>query len=136
MSRRSQARACRTSCGPREQYERQINELQKAYGEAVLELRARKKLAFLLGEEERSKQSARDWKKTDSKFRSVSCARGSICRGRAVCYKSAKATPKVQLRFADPIKATINEEPSFARTVAALLGFNKNMVHRIFQLRG
>ncbi|MBR7784867.1 IS3 family transposase, partial [Undibacterium sp. LFS511W] len=48
-----------------------------------------------------------------------------------------KAAPKVQARFAEPIKAMINEEPSFGyRTVAALLGFNKNTVQRIFQLRG
>lgn len=37
----------------REQYERQVKELQEAYGEAMLELRARKKLASLLGEEEK-----------------------------------------------------------------------------------
>ena len=37
----------------REQYERQLKELQEAYGEAMLELRARKKLASLLGEEEK-----------------------------------------------------------------------------------
>ena len=37
----------------REQYERQIKELQEAYGEAMLELRARKKRASLLGEEEK-----------------------------------------------------------------------------------
>lgn len=37
----------------REQYERQIKELQEAYGEAMLELRAQKKLASLLGEEEK-----------------------------------------------------------------------------------
>ena len=37
----------------REQYERQIKELQEAYGEAMLELRARKKLASLLGEEDK-----------------------------------------------------------------------------------
>jgi len=47
----------RTRYGPsldvREQYERQIKELQEAYGEAMLELRARKKLASLLGEEEK-----------------------------------------------------------------------------------
>ncbi len=56
---------------------------------------------------------------------------------RTVYYKSVKAAPKVQPRFADPIKAMINEEPSFGyRTVAALLGFNKNTVQRIFQLRG
>lgn len=55
---------------------------------------------------------------------------------RTVYYKSVKAAPKVQPRFAEPIKAMINEEPSFGyRTVAALLGFN-NTVQRIFQLRG
>jgi transposase-like protein len=37
----------------KEQYERQIKELQEAYGEAMLELRARKKLQSLLGEEEK-----------------------------------------------------------------------------------
>jgi transposase-like protein len=37
----------------REQYERQIKELQEAYGEAMLELRARKKLASLLGEDDK-----------------------------------------------------------------------------------
>lgn len=37
----------------REQYEKQIKELQEAYGEAMLELRARKKLQSLLGEEEK-----------------------------------------------------------------------------------
>lgn len=37
----------------RDQYERQLKELQEAYGEAMLELRARKKLQSLLGEEEK-----------------------------------------------------------------------------------
>jgi len=37
----------------KEQYERQIKELQEAYGEAMLELRARKKLQSLLGENEK-----------------------------------------------------------------------------------
>ena len=36
----------------REQYERQLRDLQEAYGEAMLELRARKKLASLLGQED------------------------------------------------------------------------------------
>ena len=36
----------------REQYERQLKELQEAYGEAMLELRARKKLVSLLGKDE------------------------------------------------------------------------------------
>lgn len=36
----------------REQYARQLKDLQEAYGEAMLELRARKKLASLLGKDE------------------------------------------------------------------------------------
>lgn len=36
----------------REQYERQLKDLQEAYGEAMLELRARKKLVALLGKDE------------------------------------------------------------------------------------
>jgi len=35
----------------KEQYERQLKELQEAYGEAMLELRAQKKLQSLLGED-------------------------------------------------------------------------------------
>jgi len=37
----------------KEQYERQLRDLQEAYGEAMLELRARKKLQSLLGEDEK-----------------------------------------------------------------------------------
>jgi transposase-like protein len=37
----------------REEHERQLKELQEAYGEAMLELRARKKLQSLLGEDEK-----------------------------------------------------------------------------------
>lgn len=37
----------------KEQCERQIKDLQEAYGEAILELRARKKLQPLLGEDEK-----------------------------------------------------------------------------------
>ena len=36
----------------KEQYERQIKELQEAYGEAMLELRVRKKLNAMLGLED------------------------------------------------------------------------------------
>jgi len=36
----------------KEQYERQIKELQEAYGEAMLELRVRKKLNVMLGLED------------------------------------------------------------------------------------
>ena len=37
----------------REQYEKQLKDLQEAYGEAMLELRARKKLQSLLGEDDK-----------------------------------------------------------------------------------
>ncbi len=37
----------------REEYEKQLSDLQSAYGEAMLELRARKKLQSLLGEDEK-----------------------------------------------------------------------------------
>jgi transposase-like protein len=37
----------------REEYEKQLKDLQEAYGEAMLELRARKKLESLLGEDEK-----------------------------------------------------------------------------------
>ena len=37
----------------KEQYERQLKDLQEAYGEAMLELRARKKAQSLLGEDEK-----------------------------------------------------------------------------------
>jgi len=57
MERRGQARHGKRVEGHpvdvREQYERQIKEVQEACGEAMLELRARKKLASLLGEEEK-----------------------------------------------------------------------------------
>ena len=53
-----------------------------------------------------------------------------------VYYKSTKAAPKVDPRFAEPNKAMIEQEPSFGyRTVAALLGFNKNTVQRLFQIQ-
>lgn len=56
---------------------------------------------------------------------------------RTVYYRSQKSPPKIQPRFAEPIKAMIEEEPSFGyRTVAGLLGFNKNTVQRVFQLKG
>jgi putative transposase len=56
---------------------------------------------------------------------------------RTAYYKPVKAARKVADRFAVPIKAMIEQEPSFGyRTVAHLLGFNKNTVQRVFQLKG
>jgi putative transposase len=55
---------------------------------------------------------------------------------RSYYYKSVKAKPKLQERFVEPIKEMIEENPSFGyRTVAHLLGFNKNTVQRIFQIK-
>lgn len=51
--------------------------------------------------------------------------------------KFVKAAPKIDPKFVEPIKTMIEESPSFGyRTVAHLLGFNKNTVQRIFQLKG
>ena len=56
---------------------------------------------------------------------------------RTVYYKPLKSAPKVDVRFEKPIKDLIEKEPSFGyRTVAWLLGFNKNTVQRIFQIKG
>lgn len=56
---------------------------------------------------------------------------------RTVYYRSRKAAPKIKAELAEPIKAMIEAEPSFGyRTVAGLLGMNKNTVQRIFQLQG
>jgi putative transposase len=56
---------------------------------------------------------------------------------RTVYYKPVKSAPQVQECFAKPIKAMIEEHPSFGyRTVAHLLDFNKNTVQRVFQLMG
>ena len=65
-----------------------------------------------------------------------------ICRylevpRRTVYYRPVKLAPKVNPELEVPIKAMIEQEPSFGyRTVAGLLGMNKNTVQRIFQLRG
>ena len=56
---------------------------------------------------------------------------------RTVYYRPTKAPPKLQEHFVAPIKALIEENPSFGyRTVAHLLEFNKNTVQRVFQLNG
>ena len=56
---------------------------------------------------------------------------------RTVYYRPVKAAPHIDPKYAEPIKAMIEESPSFGyRTVAWLLGFNKNTVQRIFQLKG
>ena len=56
---------------------------------------------------------------------------------RTVYYRESHKAPVIQGRFAEPIKQMIEANPSFGYcTVAGLLRFNKNMVQRIFQLKG
>lgn len=56
---------------------------------------------------------------------------------RTVYYRPRRSSPKVNSALAERIKALIEKEPSFGyRTVAGLLGMNKNTVQRIFQLKG
>lgn len=57
------------------------------------------------------------------------CAWFGISRW-TVYYKLVKAAPKADPCFSEPIKKMIGEELSFGcRTVAWLLGFNKNTVN-------
>src|SRR5690606_41865383 len=61
----------------RQQYERQLQELQEAYREAMLEWRARKKLESLLGKDETgSTVSSRDYWRAATACRAASCATG------------------------------------------------------------
>ena len=72
----------------------------------------------------------------------VKASLSQLCRWfevprRTVYYQPTKAVPKVDEQLAAPIKAMIEENPSFGyRTVAHLLRMNKNTVHRILQLKG
>jgi putative transposase len=95
-----------------------------------------KKQAFLLGEE--VIETIRHGLEEDGFKVSISklCQWFDMPR-RTVYYKSVMARPKVQSRSAEPIKAMISEEPSFGyRTVATLLGFNRNKVQHMLQLPG
>ncbi|MEX3583297.1 MAG: hypothetical protein VB137_13220 [Burkholderia sp.] len=56
---------------------------------------------------------------------------------RTTYYKPTRSPAKVKPELAEPIKEMIEAEPSFGyRTVAGLLGMNKNTVQRIFKLKG
>lgn len=119
----------------REQYEKQLKDLQDAYGEAMLELRVRK-IAVPAGRGREVIETIRQGLKEDGLAVSVS----KLCRWigvprRTVDYCPTKKTPIVQERFSQPIRQLIEEHPAFGyRTVAHLLGFNKNTGQRVFQL--
>ena len=66
----------------REQYERQLKELQEAYSEAMLELRVWDKLSSLLGEDEKKfSMSSRLWRKKGPWCHWPSYVRGLRCQG-------------------------------------------------------
>lgn len=121
----------------RDQYERQLKDLQEAYGEAMLELRARK-IAVPVGQGRVVIDTIRQGLKDDGFEVSISklCAWFGVAR-RSLYYKPTKAPPAINEALAAPIKAMIEKDPSFGyRTVAGLLSMNKNTVQRIFQLKG
>ena len=72
----------------------------------------------------------------------VAVSMAKLCRWfavprRTVYYRTVKSAPKVRPELAAPIKQRSEAEPSFGyRTVAGLLGMNKNTVQRIFQRMG
>jgi putative transposase len=121
----------------REQYERQLKELQEAYGEAMLELRARKN-PVPAGRGREVIETIRQGLQADGITVSISklCKWFEVPR-RTVYYRPMKPALSLQERFVTPIKAMIEESPSFGyRTVAHLLGLTKNTVQRVFQLKG
>lgn len=98
----------------------------------------RKKIPVPVGQGRAMIEAIRQGLKADGFEVSISrvCRWFGVAR-RSVYYKASRATPKVDPAFSEPIRALIEEEPSFGyRTVANLLGFNKNTVQRIFKLKG
>src|SRR5690606_30299401 len=87
-----------------------------------------KKIAVPVGRGREMIEMIRQGLKTDGYSVSI----GKLCQWfniprRTVYYKPVKAAPKIDPKFLEPIKAIIEEFPSFGyRTVAHLLGFNKN----------
>lgn len=56
---------------------------------------------------------------------------------RSVYYRATKSAAKLQEQLVNPVKAMIEDNPSFDyRTVAHLLGMNKNTDQPIFQIKG
>ncbi|HEY6094693.1 MAG TPA: hypothetical protein VIU93_07050 [Gallionellaceae bacterium] len=120
----------------REQYERQLKELQEAYGEAMLELRAREKLRPC-------------WARTrnDRDDLPGPAGRRSYCVDQQAVSVVLHSTPGRLLppdevypqgsgAIRRPVQGSDRRTPSFGyRVVAYLRGFNKNTVQRIFQLK-
>ncbi|WP_229038567.1 transposase [Salmonella enterica] len=121
----------------REQYEKQLKELQKLMARPCWSY-APEKAGLPAG---RGRQIVADVQQ-GLRAEGIDVSVSKLCRWfglprRSWYYRSVKAAPKLQEHLVTPIKNMIEENPSFGyRTVAALLGFNKNTVQRIFQLKG
>lgn len=122
----------------REQYERQLKDLQEAYGEAMLELRARKKIVVPAGQGRDLMVMIQQGLRDEGAAVSMSqLYRWFEVRRRTVYCQPVKSAPVVRPGLAAPIKQLIEAEPSFGYcTVAGLLGRNKKTVQRIFRLMG
>nr|WP_228062494.1 DUF1153 domain-containing protein [Lysobacter sp. H23M47] len=119
----------------REQYERQLKDRQEAYGNAILELRAKKKCRPCWARTRLVVLLQQGLREDGFEVSMVKLCRWLGMARRTVYYGPTKAAPVVRPERAEPIKALIEAEPSFGyRTVAGLQGMNKNTVQRIFQL--
>ncbi|RWR10960.1 DUF1153 domain-containing protein [Sinirhodobacter populi] len=117
----------------RGQYQKQLKDLQEAYGEAMLELRARENTGPCWNEpldRHRSEPNGECGRQMIQSIQQGLLAEGikvpltRLCAWfgvprRTVYDRPTKAAPKVDPRFAELIKAMIEQEPSFGyRTVA------------------
>ncbi|WP_197457653.1 IS3 family transposase [Snodgrassella sp. CFCC 13594] len=122
----------------RQQYEKQISQLQAAYGEAMLELKCAKKAGGVVGAARELIRRLYEQFQADCLEVSLSrlCAWFGVAR-HSIYYRPHKKSAVVKACYAELIKQLIEADPSFGyRTVAALLGMNKNTVQRVFQLKG
>ena len=92
----------------REQYDRQLKELQSAYGEAMLELRARKKIGIPAGQGRELILSLQQGLLAEGEQVSLS----QLCRWfgvprRTMYHRPRKEPPKVDAALVAPIKALI-----------------------------
>ena len=135
-------RVWRTPCAPspevKEQYEKQLRELQQAYGEAMLELRARKNWPPA-GQRGRNDPQplSRDWLKMVSRSAWSSCASGSGCLG-ARCTTAAPRRHRRCGSTRTSHQGHDRREPVLRLPHGgAPAGVQqKNTVQRIFQIQG
>lgn len=104
----------------------------------MLEIRARKKRWHPCWERMRADAPGPAGPETGGNSRTDDQAVPVVWRGPSYdVHKPTRSPAKVKPELAEPIKEMIEAGPSFDyRTVAALLGMNKNTLQRIFQLKG